>query len=75
VEQHPLEKVLSEFKRTYGDVWLDLAETGESERRRFVDALLETEPNRLGEDFRKELAGRAGGPTPREQNRATSSSR
>jgi adenylate cyclase len=60
-ERHPLEKVLSEFKRAYGDVWLDLAETGESERRHFVDALLETEPNRLGEDFRKELASRAGG--------------
>jgi adenylate cyclase len=61
VEPHPLEKVLSEFKRAYGDVWLDLAETAESEKRRFVDALLETEPNRLGEDFRKELAGRTGG--------------
>jgi DNA-binding SARP family transcriptional activator/tetratricopeptide (TPR) repeat protein len=60
-EQHPLEKVLSEFKRTYGEVWLDLAETGESERRHFVDALLETEPNRLGEEFRRELFGRAGG--------------
>ncbi len=61
VERHPLEKVLSEFKRTYGEVWLDLAETGESERRRFVDALLETVPNRLGRDFRKKLTGRAGG--------------
>jgi adenylate cyclase len=60
-EQHPLEKVLSEFKRTYGEVWLDLVGTGEAEQRHFVDALLETEPNRLGEDFRKKLAGRAGG--------------
>jgi len=61
VAQHPLEKVLSEFKRTYGEVWLHLAETGESERRPFVDALLDTEPNHLGEDFRRELARRAGG--------------
>jgi len=60
-EQHPLEKVLIEFKRTFGGVWLDLAETGEAERRHFVDALLETEPNRLGEEFRNELANRAGG--------------
>ena len=61
MEPHPLEKVLNEFKRTYGGVWLDLAETGASERRHFVDALLETEPNRLGEEFRNELANRAGG--------------
>jgi len=61
VERHPLEKVLSEFKRTYGEVWLDLAETGESERRGFVDALLETVSNRLGGGFRKELTGRARG--------------
>jgi adenylate cyclase len=61
VAQHPLEKVLSEFKRTYGEVWLHLAETRESERRPFVDALLDTEPNHLGEDFRRELARRAGG--------------
>ncbi len=59
--QHPLGKVLSEFKRYYGDIWLDLAETDVSEQRRFVDALLETEPNRLGEDFNKELARRTGG--------------
>jgi adenylate cyclase len=60
-ERHPLGKVLTEFKRSYGDIWLDLAETGETEQRRFVAALLETEPNRLGEDFRRELARRAGG--------------
>jgi len=59
--QHPLEKVVSEFKRNHGDILLDLAETGESEQRRFVDALLETEPNHLGEDFRKELTRRADG--------------
>jgi tetratricopeptide (TPR) repeat protein len=54
-ERHPLEKMLSEFKRTHGDVWLDLAEGEEAERRRFVDALLDTEPNCLGEGFRRLL--------------------
>jgi DNA-binding SARP family transcriptional activator len=60
-ERHPLEKVLSEFKRTYGDVWLDLAQVEKRERRRFVDAVLETEPNRLGEGFRRALSDHAGG--------------
>ncbi|MEJ2735987.1 MAG: adenylate/guanylate cyclase domain-containing protein, partial [Anaerolineae bacterium] len=44
-ERHLLEKVLAEFKRLYGDVWLDLAEVEAPEGRRFVDAYLETEPN------------------------------
>ncbi len=60
-DRHPLEKVLSEFKLTYGDIWLDLAEVEEPERRRFVDALLETEPNCLGEGFRRVLTERTGG--------------
>jgi DNA-binding SARP family transcriptional activator/predicted ATPase len=60
-ERHPLEKVLSEFKRAYGDVWLDLAEVEERERRRFVDAFLETESNRLGESFRRALLDHTAG--------------
>jgi adenylate cyclase len=60
-ERHPLDKLLAEFKRLFGDVWLDLADIDELEGRRFVDALLETEPNRLGEGFRQALAGQAGG--------------
>jgi adenylate cyclase len=60
-ERHPLEKVLSELKRTYGDIWLDLAEVDEPERRRFVNALLQTEPNSLGEDFRALLTEHTGG--------------
>jgi adenylate cyclase len=60
-ERHPLEKLLGEFKRSYGDVWLDLAGVEEPEQRRFVDALLETEPNSLGEDFRRVLTERTGG--------------
>ena len=54
-ERHPLEKVLAEFKRTFGDVWIDLAQADQAGGRRFVDAFLETEPNRLGEGFRSGL--------------------
>ncbi len=60
-ERHPLEKVLSEFKRTYGDIWLNLGEVDEPERRRFVNALLQTEPNCLGEGFRAVLTKHTGG--------------
>ncbi len=61
VERHPLEKVLAEFKRTYGDVWLDLDRAREAEGQRFVDALLDTEPNGLGEAFRRALCHHTGG--------------
>ena len=54
-ERHPLQKVLSELKRTYGDIWIDLSAVGEREGRAFVDALLDSEPNRLGEGFRQAL--------------------
>jgi class 3 adenylate cyclase/tetratricopeptide (TPR) repeat protein len=59
--RHRLEKVLAEFKRRYGDVWLDLAEVDAPEGRQLVDGLLDTEPNRLGEQFRQTLVGRAEG--------------
>jgi predicted ATPase len=51
-QRHPLERVLNEFKRTYGDVWVDLDQAVEAEGRHFIDRLLDAEPNRLGEDFR-----------------------
>jgi tetratricopeptide (TPR) repeat protein len=54
-ERHPLEKVLAEFKRYFGDVWVDLDKTTETESRQFVDAFLDTQPNRLGDDFRLAL--------------------
>jgi predicted ATPase len=56
-----MSKLLSEFRRLYGDAWLDLAEVDDAEARRFVDALLESEPNRLGEGFRQALSARCGG--------------
>jgi DNA-binding SARP family transcriptional activator len=60
-EHHPLEKVLREFKRTFGDVWVDLDLAEQRDGRRFVDAFLDAEPNRLGEDFRAALFRRTAG--------------
>ncbi len=60
-ERHPLARVLAEFKRTFGDVWVDLNQTEDWEKRRFVDSLLDVEPNRLEEGFRAALFQRAGG--------------
>jgi adenylate cyclase len=60
-ERHPLEKVLTEFKRYFGDIWVDLDVADKAEARHFVDALLDTEPNRLGEDFRQALFRHTGG--------------
>ncbi|MFQ5858707.1 MAG: AAA family ATPase, partial [Anaerolineae bacterium] len=52
-ERHPLEPVLNELKRYHGDVWVDLGHVEEAQGRQFVDAFLDTEPNRLGEGFRQ----------------------
>ncbi len=60
-ERHPLQKVLAEFKRYLGDVWIDLDLAQEAEGRRFVDALLDIEPNRLGEAFRAAMYSHTGG--------------
>jgi ABC-type oligopeptide transport system substrate-binding subunit/serine/threonine protein kinase/predicted ATPase len=61
LERHPLDKVLGEFKRTYGDVWVDLAQMDETRGARFVDAFLDAQPHRLGEGFRRALARHTGG--------------
>ncbi len=52
---HPLVGVLDEFRRLFGDTWVDLTRD-QADGRAFVDALLDSEPNRLGEDFRGQLA-------------------
>ena len=54
-DRHPLERVLNEFKRLYGCICIDLSQEPEEEERRFVDALLDNEPNRLGDEFREAL--------------------
>ncbi len=60
-ERHPLEKVLAEFKRYFGDIWIDLEQAEESEGRQFVDSLLDEEPNRWSEGFRQALYQHTGG--------------
>jgi class 3 adenylate cyclase/tetratricopeptide (TPR) repeat protein len=54
-EKHPLERPMSEFKRQYGDIWIDLGDQSRYEERQFIDALLDSEPNRLSGDFRNAL--------------------
>jgi DNA-binding SARP family transcriptional activator len=60
-ERHPLVKVLNEFVRIFGEDWVNLDQTEQRESRRFVDTLLDTEPNKLGEEFRSALFRRTQG--------------
>jgi len=60
-ERHPLEKVLAEFKRYFGDITIDLDKAVEEEGRQFVEAFLESEPNKLKNDFITNLYHHTGG--------------
>ncbi len=51
-DRHPLSSVINELQRHFGDIMVDL---DQCERRAFVDALLDSEPNRLGPSFRQML--------------------
>jgi predicted ATPase len=51
-ERHPLEPVVNELRRDFGDVTVNV---DQAERRDFVKALLDSEPNRLGPSFREML--------------------
>jgi adenylate cyclase len=51
-ERHPLEPVVNEFQRDFGHIMVDL---GQAESRDFVEAFLDSEPNRLGVAFREML--------------------
>ncbi|HSR32978.1 MAG TPA: AAA family ATPase [Anaerolineae bacterium] len=51
-ERHPLEPVVNEFKRTFGDIEVSLER---AEGRQFVEAFLDSEPNHLGDAFREIL--------------------
>ncbi|MBP1703259.1 MAG: zinc-ribbon protein, partial [Chloroflexi bacterium] len=57
-DRHPLEPIVNELQRQYGDVRLDLSQV---EGHDFVDAFLDTEPNRLGNEFRQALFRLTGG--------------
>ncbi|MCJ7680217.1 MAG: protein kinase, partial [Candidatus Aminicenantes bacterium] len=51
-DRHPLESIVHEFKRDFGDIEV---EVGKTAGRTFVDALIDSEPNRLDEEFRRML--------------------
>jgi len=51
-ERHPLEPVVNELKRTHGEIQVELDQRPD---RHFVEALLDTQPNRLGVEFRTAL--------------------
>jgi len=56
--RHPLQLVVNEFQRTYGDIEVDLHQ---AEGREFVEAFLDSEPNQLGDAFRETLHQRTAG--------------
>jgi predicted ATPase len=60
-QRHPLEPVVHELIRYNGDVTVDLDAIPEAANRRFVDTLLDTEPNHLGPSFRRVLFHHTGG--------------
>jgi ABC-type oligopeptide transport system substrate-binding subunit/DNA-binding SARP family transcriptional activator len=60
-ERHPLEPLLNEVKSSFGDITIDLDFARETAGKCFIDAFLDTEPNRLSETFRQELYRRTRG--------------
>lgn len=60
-EHHPLGQLLEEFKRQYGDIFIDLAAADQAEGMRFINDFLDSEPNQLDTAFRQALLQRTGG--------------
>jgi len=56
--RHPLEAVINEFRREFGDIVVDVDQI---EGRKFIETLLNSEPNRLGPSFREVLYRQTGG--------------
>lgn len=59
--RHPMAGLVSELKRRHGDIWLDLGALAAGESRHFVEAYLDTQPNRLSPAFREKLFQHTGG--------------
>jgi adenylate cyclase len=57
-ERHPLASLIHEFRRRFGSLTVHLPQAGD---RQFVEAYLDSEPNRLGREFREALYQRTGG--------------
>jgi hypothetical protein len=60
-DTHALAPVINELKRYFGDVTIDLQSTQEARGRRFIDELLDAEPNDLDHRFRDDLYRHTGG--------------
>jgi len=58
--RHPLHEVVLELQRRYGNRAVQLDGATEDERRGWIDALLDSEPNCLDADFRDALFERTG---------------
>ncbi|MGB3716114.1 MAG: hypothetical protein WA996_16945, partial [Candidatus Promineifilaceae bacterium] len=56
--RHPLAAVVHELQRDFGDIFVDL---DKADGRAFVDAFLDSEPNRLDGNFRTSLTKRTAG--------------
>ncbi|MFP4343047.1 MAG: ATP-binding protein [Anaerolineales bacterium] len=56
--RHPLTSVINEFRRDFGEAEIKL---DEADGRKFIDAYLDSEPNRLDEAFRTTLYRHTGG--------------
>ncbi|MEZ4767290.1 MAG: tetratricopeptide repeat protein [Caldilineales bacterium] len=54
--RHPTEQLYAELMRVHGDIVVDLTSFDPDEARRFVDAYLDSEPNRFPATFRAALA-------------------
>jgi tetratricopeptide (TPR) repeat protein len=59
--RHPLEPVVHELTRYHGEVTVDLDAIPEMVSRQFVDAVLDSERNELGQAFRQALFHQTGG--------------
>jgi predicted ATPase len=57
-ERHPLEPMANQFRREFGDIAVDL---DQAESHHFVEAFLDSEPNRLEIAFRQRLYQQTGG--------------
>jgi predicted ATPase len=57
-KRHPLAPVLHQLRREYGGVDVNLDQAG---GRQFLEAFLDSQPNRLGGDFRDRLYAQTGG--------------
>ena len=58
---HSLQKLQAEFRRAFGEICIDLDRVDRTNGRAFIDAFLDTQPNRLGKEFRRTLSDRTDG--------------